>query len=113
MIQLLQMDPLIIDIFTNIAKSSPVIGLLIVAVVYLIKKLDKKEKYIEELHNSNRENEKENLQVLNNVNNTLDKVIESQKFSSKEVNKTIENLKDNLKSFIEIKLNEIENKFKD
>lgn len=82
------------SILSDLAKLSPLIAILIAIIIYLVWKMEKREKEIVSLNEYIRDNDKENLQILSNLNNTLDKVIEKQKESNDSVIKQIENLKD-------------------
>lgn len=89
-----------VDLVSNLFKLSPIIGLLLIAIGYLVwnlkKKEDKitqKEKELKELNDYIRNNETENLRILERVNNTLDKVCENQKVGDNSVIKEIDNLK--------------------
>jgi hypothetical protein len=84
----------------NLAEQGPVVTIAILVCLYFYKQVGKKEKEIETLNGYIRESDKENLQILNDVNNTLDKVLENQKHSNEMVVKEIENLKE----YISLKL---------
>lgn len=88
------------NILTDLAKLSPLIALLVVVVIYLMWKLEKREKENISLHEYIRENDKENIEVLTNVTNTLDKVIEKQKDVESNVVREITNLKEYVKDHI-------------
>lgn len=101
-----------VDLITDLYKLSPIIGLLIIAISYLVvvnNKKDKKlkeredelnailklkEQELKELNQYVRQSEKENLLTLQKVSSTLDRVIDSQKNGSSIVLKEIDNLKD-------------------
>lgn len=78
----------------KLAEQGPIVTIAILVCLYFYKQLGKKEKEIETLNGYVRESDKENLQILNEVNNTLDKVLENQKQSNQMVIKEIENLKE-------------------
>lgn len=101
-----------VDLVTDLYKLSPIIGLLLIAIGYLVvvnNKKDKnlkereaelnsilkiKEQELKELNQYVRQSEKENLLTLQKVSSTLDRVIDSQKSGSNIVLKEIDNLKD-------------------
>jgi hypothetical protein len=101
-----------VDLITDLYKLSPIIGLLIIAIGYLVvinNKKDKalkereaelnailKEKELElkELNQYVRQSEKENLLTLQKVSSTLDRVIDAQRSGDNIVLKEIDNLKD-------------------
>ncbi len=84
----------------KLAEQGPVVTIAILVCIYFYKQVNKKEKEIDTLNGYIRESDKENLQILNDVNNTLDKVLENQKHSNEIVIKEIENLKE----YISLKL---------
>lgn len=88
------------NILTDLARLSPLIGLLVVVVIYLIWKLEKKEKEVVVLNEYIRHNDRDNLLVLTNVNNTLDKVIENQKSGNSSMSQDI----DRLKEYIDLRM---------
>lgn len=89
-----------VNILTDLAKLSPLIAILVAIIAYLIWKIEKREKEIISLNGYIRDNDRENLQILSNLNNTLDKVIEKQKHSNESVIKEI----DGLKEYISLKI---------
>jgi hypothetical protein len=101
-----------VDFIGDLYKLSPIIGLLLVAITYLVVVLNKKEKLmkdkdielnrlikekddqLKELNQYVRQSEKDNLLTLQKVSSTLDRVIDSQKTGDNIVLKEIDNLKD-------------------
>lgn len=101
-----------VDFITDLYKLSPIIGLLIIAIGYLVvvsnkkdkllkqkeddlnKLIKEKDEQLKELNKYVRQSEKENLQTLQKVSSTLDRVIDSQKNGDNIVLKEIDNLKD-------------------
>lgn len=99
------------DIETNLVgdlfKLSPIIGLLIIAITYLLinikqkdkaladkdLKLEAKDKELKELNKSIRENEADNIQMMERMSNMLDKLSDNQRVSDDKVLKELENLK--------------------
>lgn len=82
------------SILINLAHQGPIVGVCILVCIYFYKQIGKKEKEVESLNEYIRNSDKENLQILNDVNNTLDKVLENQKHSNEMVIREIENLKE-------------------
>lgn len=81
-------------IIQKLAEQGPVVSIAMLVCLYFYKQVNKKEKEIETLNGYIRDSDKENLQILNDVNNTLDKVLENQKHSNEMVIKEIEYLKE-------------------
>lgn len=99
-----------VDFVAELYNLSPIIGLLVVAVItlaYVVKKMDdkiiKKEEELKELHNYLRDNDAENIKMLENLSNTIDKVIEQGKHGNSIVLKEL----DNLKQIISLKIDNI------
>lgn len=90
----------------SIITAGPMAALFLLICIYLGWKLYNKEKEVKELNDYIRENDKENLRTLNDVNNTLDKVLEAQKTSDNTVGKEIQNTKD----FIILKIDNLSDK---
>lgn len=89
-----------VDFIGQLYTLSPIIGCLVVAIgflVYLLKKrddkLNEKDDEIKELHKYTRDNDAENIKVLEKVSSTLDKVMEQEKNGNTIVLKEIDNLK--------------------
>lgn len=82
-----------IDLVSGLWGISPLLGLLAIAITYLIRQLTKKEKELETLNEYIRSSEKDNIKTLEKVTSTLDKVMEKQNSSDSIVMKEIENLK--------------------
>jgi hypothetical protein len=59
------------EALAKIAEHSPWAILLIIAVRYLVKKLDRKEEEIKELNLVIRDQQKEGIETMNEVNNIL------------------------------------------
>jgi hypothetical protein len=91
---ILQSTTVMNSLIGTLAEQGALISLFIIICWYLVKQISKREKEVIDLNDYIRESEKENLQVLNDVNNTLDKVLENQKHSNDMVIKEIENLKE-------------------
>lgn len=85
---------IIASLVENIVSQGPFAALFLLITLYLGWRLYKKEQEVTELNNYIRENDKENLKTLNDVNNTLDKVLENQKNSNDSVGKEIQNTKE-------------------
>lgn len=85
------MENIVTEFLTSLVRSSPVIGLLICAIIYFYRenKLIKKEN--KELTNYITEEFKKNIQVLTTVSNTLEKVIDNN-----------DNVFNKIKDFIEL-----------
>lgn len=101
-----------VDFITDLYKLSPIIGLLLIAIGYLVviinkkdkilidretelnNQLKEKEEQLKELNQYVRQSEKENLLTLQKVSSTLDRVIDAQKSGDNIVLKEIDNLKD-------------------
>jgi hypothetical protein len=97
-----------VDFISQLYTLSPIIGLLLVGIcflVYLLKrrdeKINEKEEELKELNKYIRENDSENIKILEKVSNTLDRVMEQDKTGNSAVLKEI----DNLKQLILLKLN--------
>lgn len=97
-----------VDFISQLYTLSPIIGLLVVGIgflVYLLKKrddkLNEKEEELKELNKYIRDNDAENIKILEKVSSTLDRVMEQDKTGNSAVLKEI----DNLKQLILLKLN--------
>jgi hypothetical protein len=90
-----------LNILQELVKQGPLFALFVAITIYLVWKLDKKEKEIKELHEYIRENEKENLKILNDVNNTLDQVTRKQNDTNEIVAKEVQHLKEFIKLIID------------
>jgi hypothetical protein len=80
------------NILTLLAKSVPVIAVLILALRYFLKK---EKAYIAQINNLQKElrsNEKETLQVLTKLTQTLDKVVENNEEDREDILKEIKSL---------------------
>jgi len=93
-----------VDIWQRLADAGLVFLLMGLAIVWLVRYLKFKDKIIKvkddqllELNEYVRENDKNNLEVLSEVNNTLDKIIETQKVLSE---RTLESQKSQTESVI-------------
>ncbi len=89
-----------VDFIGQLYKLSPIIGLLLIGIgflIYLLKKrddkLNEKEEEIKELNKYIRENDSENIKILEKVSLTLDRVMEQDKTGNSAVLKEIDNLK--------------------
>src|SRR6478735_914657 len=89
-----------VDFISQLYNLSPIIGLLLIAIGYLVydlrlknKKIEEKEGELKELNKYVRESENENIKILEKVSNTLDKVVDSQRSGDNSVLKEIDNLK--------------------
>lgn len=96
-----------IGILADLLNLSPVIAVLVGFIVYLIyenrdlkAKNTEKENEIKELNEYFRESEKDNLEVLNGVNNTMDKLIDKQDNFDKNLIREMENMK----QYIDLKI---------
>lgn len=83
-----------VDFVTDLYKLSPIIGCMIIAIIYLSYQVYTKEKELKELNKYIRENEIENMKMLEHLSHTLDKVIDNDKNSSNIVLKEINNFKE-------------------
>lgn len=82
-----------VNIVSQLWGISPLLGLMAIAVGYLVVRLNAKEKEIKELNANMREYEKDSLLMLEKVANTLDKVIDFQEKGDNLILKEIDNLK--------------------
>ncbi len=113
-----------IDVWGELGKLGLVAVLMGIAITWLVKQMSKKDKIIkakdtqiEKDQEYIRDNDKDNLKVLSDLNQTIDKLIETQKALS---DKTIDHQKNNteslgkeiqnLKELIEVKINNITDK---
>ena len=85
---------IIASLVENVASQGPMAALFLLITIYLGWRLYRKDKENTELNKYIRDNDKENLKTLNEVNNTLDKVLETQKTSNNSVNREIKNSKE-------------------
>jgi hypothetical protein len=91
----------VIEILTEIAKLSPMLGLLIVGIIYFFKKEKGYKTEIGELHKELRDAEKENLTALYQVTNFMDKMLESDKTKNQLLLKEIETMRNSIENKIE------------
>lgn len=82
------------QILEAIAKSSPIFLALIGWLYFTIKNLNKKEEDLANLNAEFRKSEKDNMQTLNAVNETLTKVINDASSNQDDVIKEIQGLKE-------------------
>lgn len=90
----------------NVVEAGPIAALFLLITIYLGWRLYKKEEEVKELNDYIRENDKENLKTLNDVNNTLDKVLEAQKVSDSKVGQEIQNTKE----YVSLKIDNLSDK---
>lgn len=100
-----------VNFVSELWALSPIVGILAIACIYLARELHNKNGELKCLNEYIRNSEKENLQILQKVNNTLDKVSEAQKsgddFVLKDIGITKDSILkeiDNLKDLILLKL---------
>jgi uncharacterized membrane protein len=84
------------SLLTNVTQGSVVsiISLLVLMAIYLGYRLHTKEQENTKLNEYIRESDKENVVILTEVNNTLDRVLEKQKDTNDNVIKEINHLKE-------------------
>jgi len=125
-----------LDIFKSLWDLSPILGLMGALLVWGIWKLekqqtffydpekglislkdkqikelaDKKDLEVKELNTYIRENDKENLEVLSALNNTMDNLIQNINSSNISLKEKIVTEATNLKSHIDLKVTELKNK---
>jgi len=101
-----------LEILMDLAKLSPIIGLLIVVIIYFYKKeksnrkemlgeRDKCDLKIKELNKELRNNEKENLQMIGKLADAFDKISTDNKLVRGEIR--------SLKEYIQIKIDSLKN----
>lgn len=78
----------------SIVEQGPLAALFLLICIYLGWRVHRKEKEIQQLNRYIRENDKENLETLNKLSVTLDKIIDTQKNSDDNVVKEIKNTKE-------------------
>ena len=81
----------------KLSEKNIVYTILVIAIAYLVWRLHNKEKEISEQQKQIRENEKENLEILNQVSATLDRVIEGQRTTNDMIFRELQNLKEYIK----------------
>lgn len=62
------------DLLLTLAQQGPLISLLVIAIIYFLKREKKKDDIIEGLHEELRETEKEHLVLMNKLVAYLDKI---------------------------------------
>jgi hypothetical protein len=90
----------------SIVQQGPLAALFLLVCIYLGWRLNKKEKEIKQLNDYIRANDKENLETLNKLSTTLDKIIDTQKNSDSNVVKEIKNTKE----IVVLKIDNLSNK---
>lgn len=65
------------DILMNLAQLAPVVAVLVVAVMYFLRKEDGYKKEISSLNVELRKNERESLELISRLTTTLDKLMDS------------------------------------
>lgn len=83
-----------VDFVTDLYNLSPIIGCLVICIIYLTYQVYTKEKELKELNKYIRENEIENMKMLEHLSHTLDKVIDNDRNSNNTVLKEINNIKE-------------------
>ena len=81
-------------ILANLAKEGPLVSIFILISIYLAYQIFNKDKQIAELNAYIRTSDKENLEMMNDVTNTLDKVFEQQKGDKETILREISSLKE-------------------
>lgn len=89
-----------IEILTNLAKLSPIIAVLVVGIIYLYKREKEARSEVSKLNDELRENEKENLNMLNKLVNAMDKISITNQSTTQAIKDEIKSLKD----YIQIKM---------
>lgn len=89
-----------IELLTELAKISPLIALMVVAIIYFIKKETGYKAEITQLQAELRESEKDNLTALYKVTNIFETVLAKNDVISKEI--------ESLKEYIKERLDRIE-----
>lgn len=97
------------DIIGALWRLGPAFALMGIAIAYLVYQIDKKEKNVQELNLYIRDNDKENLEVLNSINGTLDKLIQSLVTGNENLKEKIIAEANSLKSHVDIKVAELKN----
>lgn len=82
------------SLVNTVVEQGAFASLFLLICIYLAWRLHRKEKENDKLNKYIRSSDKENLKTLNDVNNTLDRVLESQKNSDNIVIKEIQSTKD-------------------
>lgn len=91
-----------VEQFLNkMTEKNIVYTLLMLVIIYLVWKLHIREKDIDEMQKKTHNNEKENMNILNQVSATLDRVIEGQRTTNEMIFREIQNLKEFIRYSIE------------
>lgn len=120
------------DLISALWQLGPVFALMAIAIIYLARKLDKltdvdsgigakkdeqikelarrKEDEITDLHDYIRENDRENLEVLTSINNTLDKLIHSFASGNEALKEKMITEAKGIKAHIDRKISELKDK---
>lgn len=98
-----------IDMLKDLAVLSPVIGVLIVVIIYLYRENTKKDTKLEGLNKEIRESEKSTLELLNSLTNTLEHLSKSSDGNSDNIDKLTSEIRD-FKNDLEMRLMEINTK---
>ncbi len=85
----------------TLIKLGPVVTILVAVVVYLYKKLGKREEEVKKLNEYIRESDKENIRILDKISHTLDRVIDREESNTDKVLTELRNLRDALLTRIE------------
>ncbi len=85
------------ELLFSIAKMSPIVAILVYALYWLQKRVEKKEEEITALNSQLRESEKTALEAFNKISDVLKSVSTDQTMSNKEVLNELKNLKEWLK----------------
>ena len=83
-----------VDFVAELYNLSPIIGCLILAVVYLVYQIYHKEKQLTELNKYIRDESAENMKTLETVCSTMDKVLDQYEKGNTNITKDINNLKE-------------------
>ena len=81
----------------KLTEKNIVYTMLVIAIAYLVWRLNNREKEVSEQQKQMRENERENLEILNQVSATLDRVIEGQRTTNDMIFRELQNLKEYIK----------------
>ncbi len=97
---LLIIEEMLLNILSELATIGPIVALLIAAIIYFLKRENKKDVEIEELQEQLRESEKENLTALYKTTALFEKFTSTEEHNYqmllKELNETRKSLEDKI-----------------
>jgi len=96
-------------IVDSILEHGPIAAVFLAVSIFLVYLLNKREKQIQELNKYIRNNDKDNLETLNKLSTTLDKIMDKQKNSDNNVVTEIKNTKEIIVLKIENLSNKVDN----